>query len=221
MESIQQMAARIVENMDDFSSFEDEVHEVSLEISQELGAMVISAIDDILMEKRGEGLSVEGTRERTIMTMFGSMKIGRRLYRDEDGNHRFLLDEALGIPNGSSFSPKLTQKALRLCSQGPFRFAAETISDFTKEKVSHATLHKMVASTGDAKNEEEEQKRTALFKDGELPQSEGREVDRLIVEADGVGIALQREEKKRTEIKLAVAYEGLRERRRQEVPHCG
>lgn len=208
MESIPQIVSRLVGAIGDFSSWEDEVHSLSLEIAQELGAMVLGAIDDKLMDEREEGLSVVGKRKLTIMTMFGSLSIERRLYRDGEGNYRFLLDEALGLVSGRRFSPSLSEMALELSSHNPFRFAARVISRFTKEKVSHMTLHNMVSSCGDEKNEEEERHRVALFEDGELPPSEGREVDRLMVEADGVGIALQREKKRRTEIKFAVAYEG-------------
>ena len=208
MESIPQIVDRLVESMEDFSSWEDEVHELSLETTQELAAMLLKAIDDVLMEDREEGLSVVGKRKLTILTMFGSLTIERRLYRDGEGNYRFLLDEAIGLPSGSRFSARLSEMALELSSRTPFRFAAKVISRFIKEKISHMTLHNMVSSCGDDKNEEEEQKRIALFQDGERPPSENREADRLMVEADGVGIALQREKKKRAEIKLAVAYEG-------------
>ncbi len=208
MESIPQIARRFVENMKDFSSWEDEVHGFSLEISQWFGPMVLKAVDDRLMEEREEGLAVVGKRKLTITAMFGSVTIERRLYRDREGNYRFLLDEALGLMPGKRLSPKLAEMALELASQSSFRFAARVISKFTKERISHMTLHNMVASCGDEKNEEEERQRAALFESGELPPSENREVERLMVEADGVGIALQREKKKRAEIKLAVAYEG-------------
>jgi hypothetical protein len=208
MESIPQIIGRLIESMEDFSSFKDEVHELSLEMARELGAMVLRTIDDRLMEEREEGLSVVGKRRITIITMFGSLTLERRLYRDRNGNYRYLLDEAIGLKKGVRLSAPLQEIALELASQGPFRFAANVISRFTKERVSHMTLHNMVSSCGDEKNDEEESFRVALFEKGELPPSEGRKVDRLMVEADGVGIALHREEKKHTEIKLALAYEG-------------
>lgn len=37
---------------------------------------------------------VEGLRERRVITRFGDMTIGRRLYRDRRGEWRFLPDEA-------------------------------------------------------------------------------------------------------------------------------
>lgn len=148
------------------------------------------------MEEREEGLSVAGKRKPTIMTMFGSLATERRLCRGEDGNYRFLPDEAIGLPSGSRFSALLSEMALEFSSRNPFRYSARVVSRFTGEKVGHMTLCDMVSSCGDEKNEKEEEKRTALFEDGELPPSENREADRLPVEADGAGIALQRQKKR-------------------------
>ena len=44
-----------------------------------------------------------------------------------------------------------------------------------------------------------------------IPESEGKVVPHLMVEADGVGIALQREKERRTEVKVGIAYEGWEE----------
>jgi len=50
---------------------------------------------------------------------------------------------------------------------------------------------------------------TALFEEtGELTQSEGRKANRLMIEADGVVLPLQREQAHKAEVKLGIAYEG-------------
>jgi hypothetical protein len=49
---------------------------------------------------------------------------------------------------------------------------------------------------------------SACFKDGEAPPSEGKVVNALYVEADGVWAHLQREADRWYEVKSAVAYEG-------------
>ncbi|NIN98921.1 MAG: hypothetical protein GTO49_28890, partial [Anaerolineae bacterium] len=43
---------------------------------------------------------------------------------------------------------------------------------------------------------------------GEIPEGEGRKVARLLVEADGVMLSLQREKQRKAEVKLGIAYEG-------------
>ena len=43
---------------------------------------------------------------------------------------------------------------------------------------------------------------------GEIPATEGKQVARLMVEADGVMLSLQREKERKAEVKLGIAYEG-------------
>jgi len=56
---------------------------------------------------------------------------------------------------------------------------------------------------------DEEAKEVAeVFEEGVIPESEGRIVPYLLVEGDGTNIALQREEERRAEVKIGIAYEG-------------
>lgn len=56
--------------------------------------------------------------------------------------------------------------------------------------------------------DEEEREIGEVFKCGVIPESEDKVVPYLMVEADGTSIALQREEERRTEVKVGIAYEG-------------
>lgn len=67
----------------------------------------------------------------------------------------------------------------------------------------------MISEVGSEVKGEEKRAREALFTNGEPPPSRMRKARRLMIEADGVSIALQRQKnRRRTELKLAVAYEG-------------
>lgn len=46
------------------------------------------------------------------------------------------------------------------------------------------------------------------LEDEAIPESQGRVVPYLLVEADGTNIALQREEARRAEVKVGIAHEG-------------
>ncbi len=47
-------------------------------------------------------------KERTVITLFGVVRVNRRLYRDRaTGAPRWLLDEALGWPARERISPAL------------------------------------------------------------------------------------------------------------------
>lgn len=56
--------------------------------------------------------------------------------------------------------------------------------------------------------EAEEKEIEEVFEAGAIPESEGKVVPCLFVEADGTGIALQREDTRRAEVKAGIAYEG-------------
>lgn len=211
MDSIPQKVLGLMESLADFKEWEQSVLELSQEIAQQIASMLLKAIDEHLMEDREGGLRLVGKRKRTVLTRFGPLEIERRLYRDEHGKHHFLLDEALGLEPGAGCTPSLEHLANRLSSHVPFRVASDTISRFITCAPTHACLHRMVQRTGNEKSAEEEARRRALFEDGELPPSEMRTAERLMLEADGVVVSLQREKKRRREMKFAFAYEGLAE----------
>lgn len=211
MESIPHSVMELLENMSDFKDWEQEVLDLSQEIAQHMASLVLGALDDELMREREDGLRLIGKRERTLITRFGPLKVERRLYRDSKGGYHFLLDEALGLAPGAVATPSFEHIANLISSYAPFREASDIIRRFVATAPSHACLHRMVQRAGSDKSEEEKEKSRALFEDGELPDSEMRTADRLMLEADGVVVSLQREKKRRREMKLAFSYEGLEE----------
>lgn len=113
MESIPQIAGELVEHLDHFNDWEEAVNNLSQRIAGEVGTMVMRAMDDALFEQKGKGLIVVGRRKRTITTRFGSLQIERRLYRDAEGNHRFLLDEAMGLEPSSGKALRAVGKTVQ------------------------------------------------------------------------------------------------------------
>lgn len=208
MDSIPQTVLRLVENLSDFKDWEEDVLKLSQEIAQEIASMVMRAIDDQLMGGREKSLRLVGKRERTITTRFGPLKMERRLYRDDAGEYHFLLDEALGLEPGSTCTPSLEHLSTLIASHVPFRVASSIISCFISQAPTHSSIHKALGRTGREKSTDEEKKRRALLEDGELPPRGDRKAKRLILEADGVVVSLQREKKRRREMKLAFSYEG-------------
>jgi len=208
MDSIPQTVLRLVENLSDFKDWEEDVLLLSQEIAQEIASTVLTAMDDQLMKDRGSGLRLVGKRERTLTTRFGPLRIERRLYRDENGGYHFLLDEALGLEPGAACTPSLAHLSTLIASHVPFRVASLISSHFISQAPTHGSIHKAVVRTGREKSADEEEKRRALLEDGELPPGGSRKAKRLILEADGVVVSLQREKKRRREMKLAFSYEG-------------
>ena len=61
------------------------------------------------MKEKGKVLKVECLKEHRVITIFGDVRIRRRLYRDSNGENRFLLDEKMGLDKGCHVSPKIKE----------------------------------------------------------------------------------------------------------------
>jgi len=205
MESIEELAAKL---KGDVRRWEEEILNWAYELAQSVTKVLLDKIDEELMKGREKDLKLEGFRERGVTTLFGDVRIRRRLYRDSWGNSRFLLDEAIGLRKRSQASPKVEELATFLCSHLPFEKCERLLRALLPDGISHTTIHRLVGRVVDPHLEEEEKEIAELFQDGVIPESEGRVVPHLMVEADGASIALQREEERRTEVKVGIAYEG-------------
>src|SRR4030042_1021666 len=85
------------------------------DLARAMAELLLEEIDETLMREKGSQLRVMGFRRRCITTIFGDVRIRRRLYQDEAGHSRFLLDEAIGLRSRSQVSPKLEALAVYLC----------------------------------------------------------------------------------------------------------
>ena len=178
--------------------------------AREQARLRLKAVDDELLRCKPRGWSVVGFRERTMVTRFGEVVIRRRIYRDEDGRSRIALDEHLGWVSHQQASPSLTESIVSLCAYMPFGKTTDTVSALTAGVLSTSTVYRLVEDVGHIALDEERERCEAQFECGE-DMSEGRQrADILYTEADGVWIHLQREARKRYEIKSGIAYRGWR-----------
>lgn len=205
MESIEELAAKL---KGDMGGWEEGVFRWACDLARSMAKDLLEQVDEELMKSREEGLEAEGLKERWVTALFGDIKIRRRLYSDGKGNYRFLLDEAMGLRKRSQASPKVEELATFLASYLPFEKCERLLRALLPDGISHTTIHRLVGRMTDPYLAEEEREIEEVFEDGVIPESEGKVVPYLIVEADGVSIALQREEKRRAEVKVGIAYEG-------------
>ena len=205
MESIQEVLAKLKA---DIGRWEEETLKWAYQLARSMAQGLLEEIDDELMKSREEGLKVEGIKERGVTTLFGEVRIRRRLYRDRLGNHHFLLDEAIGLRKRSQASPKVEELATFLSSYLPFEKCERVLRSLLPSSISHTTIHRLVGRVVDHYIEEEGKEIAELFENGVIPETKGRKVPYLLVEADGTSIALQRERLRRTEVKVGIAYEG-------------
>lgn len=184
--------------------------------AQVLAKALLEKVDEVLMEGRGEGLEVVGFRERWVVTMFGQLRIRRRLYRDRRGEGRYLLDEAMGLSKRSPLSCGVRDLCALLATYLPFGKCEAVLHLVLPTGVSHTTIHRQVGKIADPALESEAEEIAESYEQGKALERGKRRVPILFVESDGVSIALQREKERRAELKVGIAYEGWEKVGRQD-----
>lgn len=200
----------VLKTVSDYKTLEDELWRIVSEQMRVAVVAVLEQVDEELSKSREKGLRFIGYRERSVLGIFGEIRLRRRYYRRRDGSYVFLIDEALGLPPEGSLVGRLQEAAIQMSTCMPFRKAAEFIERLTGQKISHQTIHRHVQEVGKAAVEADKERRRALFDDGEIVDgaSTRQETKHLFLEADGVMVALQRETARKAELKLGVAHAG-------------
>ncbi len=180
----------------------------AVECARKAFVNLLEQIDLLIQKHRPEDLAVVHKRSIWYRTWLGPVRITRRQYRCRDGKYRYLLDEMLGMAKYRHTTLALKEIACRLASEMPFRSSAEVLSRTTPIDLSYRTIHRLVQQALAHSQDAADRETTCFEETGELKHSEGREVDRVIIEADGVVLPLQRETSRKAEVKLGIAYEG-------------
>ena len=136
--------------------------------------------------------------------------IRRRLYRDQDGQSRFALDEHLEWESHQQASPSLTESIVMLSAQMPFGKTATTVSALTAGVLSSSTVYRLLQAVGQNAIDDESSRWKACFEGGEDVCAGEERADALYTEADGVWVHLQREERTHYEVKSRIVYRGWR-----------
>ena len=177
--------------------------------AQENAGELLHRLDAVLAERRPPGLKKWMRQRRTVLTRFGPVTVKRWVYREQaTGRRRQLLDECLGWGKRRAVSPSLARLLAVLDSEMPYRQAAQLLGELVPQSVSKNTAQRLIVELGQRQQSKEQVQADAL-RDGAAPPA-ARSVQRLFVEADGLMVPLQREARRRTEIKAAVAYRGTR-----------
>lgn len=180
----------------------------AIEWAREVFKRILEQIDLLIQQHRPASLKIAHKRGIWYRTWLGPIRVNRRQYQDRDGKYRYLLDELMGMNKYQHTTFAVKEIACRLAGEMPFRKSAEILNRTTPIDLSHQTIHRLV-QTALADSQDNADMATVLFEEtGELTQSEGREANRLMIEADGVVLPLQRAQAHKAEVKLGIAYEG-------------
>lgn len=178
------------------------------DFARQVAVDLLEGLDEELMRGRGSGIEVVGFREHWVTTVFGDIRIKRRLYRDGQGRYRFLLDEAMDLAKGGHVSPRIKELATFIASHFPYQKSEQILRAILPSGISHTSIHRLVGKVSATYLDAEEKEIKEVYEAGVIPESQGKVVPCLFVEADGTSIALQREKARRAEVKAGVAYEG-------------
>jgi hypothetical protein len=168
---------------------------------------ILEEIDGILAEHKGK-LESEHRRGVWYQTCLGAIKVRRRQYGGGAGRGRCLLDECLGMSRYSHVTISVKELALEMASMMPYRRSAAVLRKATAIDLAHQTIWRLVAKAADPYLNEGRREIKSFLETGEIPEGENHRVARLMVEADGVMLSLQRERERKAEVKLGIAYEG-------------
>lgn len=178
------------------------------EKAKECYQAILEEVDEVMAQHKGDGVTIEHVREVWYQTCLGPVRVKRRQYRDREGRYRYLLDELMGMSRHQHVTSGVQELALELVTAMPYRRSAEVLRKTTAIDLTHQTIWRLVARAADPNLEQAEREVKWFMQTGELPEGEGRQVTRLMVEADGVMLSLQREKERKAEVKLGIAYEG-------------
>ncbi len=189
-------------------SLEKELLAKAVEGARKAFRSLLERIDSLLHKHRPVNLVVVHKRSVWYRTWLGPIRVTRRQYQAKDGKYQYLLDELMGMTKYQHTTFAVKEIACRLAAEMPFRRSAEVLNETTSINLSYRTIHRLVQHAL-SNSQDEADHDTAWFEEtGELKQSEGKYAKRLMIEADGVVLSLQREAARKAEVKLGIAYQG-------------
>ena len=179
---------------------------------QKMGKLIMEESLQELDERLWEGVKAKwknlGREGRWWLTSVGKVEVKRRVYRDEEEERRKPLDELVGIRKHERSSDIVRGMGAYLGSELGYRGAAGQLSWMIGEKISKDQIQRAVWGVGNEIADREAQEREAVFSSGAGIDRGKLEVETLYGESDGVWVALQREAKRRQEVRVGILYGG-------------
>jgi hypothetical protein len=169
---------------------------------------ILEQLDELAAKERSKELTIEHRRAVWHQSCLGPVKVRRRQYRVGMGKYRYLLDELMGMDKHGHITVAVQELVLEMAAAMPYRRSAEVLRKTSAIDLAHQTIWRLVGKAADPYLEKAENELHWFLETGEIPEGEGKRSARLLVEADGVILSLQREKERKAEVKLGIAYEG-------------
>jgi len=169
------------------------------------------------LEQRGERALAEAVGEkkgevrRYLTTRLGAITFFREKVKQERGaGHSYIcpLDRAIGLQPREEATLWVKKRACELATRYTYREAAALLTAQIRDEVSHGAIHRWVQKNGRALRGEEDQRREAVFEDGEVFEGEGEAREIVVTEMDATMLHSQEKGRRKLTVKLGVMYSG-------------
>jgi len=175
---------------------------------QKLQEKMLEVADEYFRHTEARDWENKGRKDRQLVTCNGFIQYQRRVYKDREGNWRKPLDEMLGLKPREHYTLSVKEKAGYLVSELAYRESASVLDWLIGTDISHTTTGRLMKEVGHSLNAEDEEQLEQVFEHGEELEAGKQEAEVLYGESDGVWICLQREEQKKTEVRVGILYTG-------------
>ena len=175
------------------------------EASQRLFLLALGQRDREAMASVGRGN--KGKVRRYLVTRFGIVGFQRQRV-SHAGEGCYPLDRAIGLQPRQETTLWVKRRACELANQYTYRAAAVLLSVEIGNEVSHGAVHSWVQKSGRAVRQEEDQRRKAVFEDGEVFEGQGEAKEIVVTEMDATLLHSQEKGRKKLSVKLGVMYSG-------------
>lgn len=189
-----------------FCKIEKDIFNAMCLAAQDMTRKQLEELDDEIARTRDtKKYRLKSIKETSVKTVYGDVRYKRRMYLDQNGHARYLLDELLEIKQTGQYSENLIEKILTTVTKESYRGAAQQLSDTTGENLSHSAIWQIVNKVGEELSEIEN-----ITPDDDYDEDK-KDVKVLFEEMDGVWLPMQGPDHKRIkkhELKVATIYEG-------------
>jgi hypothetical protein len=203
---------------------EESVNSLSTGLGQQVLQGVIRVLDDRIARHVPADWRNVGTEMRWMVSSLGAVRYRRRVYQDEQRRRRKPVDDLLGLVRYGRMSGRVQEMGASLASSGTYRLASDQLSYLIKVPITATSLQRMVWRVGNRIADGEEAERRRVFEGGDALEGGKIPAPVLYGESDGVWVHLQREERRSTEVRVAILSTGRKQvgkdRFRLENKHC-
>lgn len=193
-----------------FKELEQNIYSIACGWARDYAKRILEEYDAYLAEHRDKkAYRNKGLRSTVVKTVFGEVEYCRRIYQTvrDDGSavYVYLLDEELTISGVGKISQNMAQQLVNGITDMSYRDCAKHISENTGQAISPMGVWNVVQALGEKVCEEE----ADLVKAHKKGNVKGETIAPVLFEeTDGVYLNLQREKKRKAELKVGIAYDG-------------